>query len=103
MVININNVANLSKTTPTATVKFDQNAAEKQGKAIEQKTAGDNAKVVDITLSEDITTAFEKISERANNVDFDRVAQLKQQIADGTLSMNIDTIAGNIINSELHE
>lgn len=103
MVININNVSNVSKPTPTTSVKFDNNSAEKQDSKIEQKTTSQNANVVDITLSEDITTAFEKISERANTVDLDRVAQLKQQIADGTLNMDIDAIAGNIIDSELHD
>lgn len=103
MVININNVSNVSKPTPTTSVKFDNNSTDKEGSKIEQKATGENAKVVDITLSEDITTAFEKISEHANNVDLDKVAQLKQQIADGTLVMDVDAIAGNIISSELNE
>ncbi len=103
MVININNVSNVSKPSPVSPVKTDNNLDGKQGGKVEEQATGQQAKVVDITLSDDITTAFDKISERANTVDMDRVAQLKAQIANGTLNMDLDTIAGNIISTELNE
>ncbi len=100
MIIN-NNLTSIGKTSQASPVKLDKESEQKQSTQIEQQTSHNTAKGVDISLSENITTAFEKISEHANSVNMSRVEELRQQIANGNLTMDVDKISENIINTEL--